>query len=86
MRTITVRLKSGQYFREGIEEVVVRHGVAAGVILSAVGGVQYAFLRMPKQDSGEHTVKKNRWTTRNRFVYRDALSGWLPHSRFRFRS
>ena len=58
MRTITVRLKPGQYFREGIEEVVARHGVAAGVILSAVGGVQYAFLRMPKQDSGEHTVKK----------------------------
>lgn len=58
MRTITVRLKPGQYFREGIEEVVARHGVAAGVILSAVGGVRYAFLRMPRQDSGEHTVKK----------------------------
>ncbi len=58
MRTITVRLKPGQYFREGIEEAVAKHGVAAGVILSAVGGVQYAFLRMPKQDSGEHIVKK----------------------------
>ncbi len=31
MRTITVRLKPGQYFREGVEEVVARHGVAAGV-------------------------------------------------------
>jgi len=57
MRQITVRLKSGQYFREGIEAVVAEHGIQAGVILSAVGGVRNAFLRMPKQGSGEHMIR-----------------------------
>jgi predicted DNA-binding protein with PD1-like motif len=58
MKQITVRLKPGQYFREGIEEAVREHQIQAGVILSAVGGVQSAFLRMPKEDSGEHIVRK----------------------------
>ncbi|MGB4833400.1 MAG: PPC domain-containing DNA-binding protein [Candidatus Moraniibacteriota bacterium] len=57
MRCITLRLKPGQFFREGIEQLAKEQHIQAGVVLSAVGGVKNAVLRMPKQDSGEHTVR-----------------------------
>ncbi len=58
MKTITVRLKEGQFFREEVERIVKEKGIRAGVILSAVGGIKNAALRVPKLDSGEHIVKQ----------------------------
>ena len=53
MKQITVRLKRGQDLKEGIVAIVKENNVKAGVILSAVGGVSKANLRMP----GGKTVK-----------------------------
>jgi predicted DNA-binding protein with PD1-like motif len=58
MKNITVRLKEGQFFREEIERVVREREIRAGVILSAVGGIKNANLRVPKFDTGEHVVKQ----------------------------
>jgi predicted DNA-binding protein with PD1-like motif len=57
MKCITLRLKPGQFFREGLEQLAQDQHIRAGVILSAVGGVRNAVLRMPKQGSGEHIVR-----------------------------
>ncbi len=58
MKNVTVRLKEGQFFREEIERIVKEKDIRAGVILSAVGGIKNAALRVPKLDSGEHIVKQ----------------------------
>lgn len=58
MKVITIRLKEGQFFREEIERIVREEGIRAGVILSAVGGIKNAALRVPKLDTGEHVVKQ----------------------------
>lgn len=56
MKNVTVRLKEGQFLREEIERIVKKRGIRAGVILSAVGGIKNAALRVPKLDTGEHIV------------------------------
>lgn len=57
MKTLTRRLKQGQFLREEIEKIVQEEGIQAGVILSVVGGIKNANLRMPVQENGEHEVK-----------------------------
>lgn len=46
MRQITKRLKRGQDLREGIESLVKENDIKAGVIISVVGGLKSAKLRM----------------------------------------
>lgn len=57
MKQITVRLQEGQFLREEIERITKEQDIRAGVILSLVGGVKNARLRMPKLETGEHTIK-----------------------------
>lgn len=58
MKQITVRLKEGQYLREEIERMAKEQGIQAGVVLSVVGGIKNAVLRMPRSTSGEHVIKR----------------------------
>ncbi len=48
MKQITFRLKPGQYLKEEIEKAAREKEISAGVLLSIVGGVQNAVLRMAK--------------------------------------
>lgn len=57
MNQITFRLQSGQYLKEEIERAAREKEIQAGVLLSVVGGLENAVLRMPKLDSGDHVVK-----------------------------
>lgn len=57
MKQITVRLQEGQFLREEIERIAKERDIRAGVILSLVGGVKNARLRMPKLETGEHIIK-----------------------------
>jgi len=59
MKQLSFRIKQGELFRESIERICTESGVKAGVILSAVGGFQKIFLRMPILPTQEkHTVKE----------------------------
>jgi predicted DNA-binding protein with PD1-like motif len=46
MKTVAFRLKPGQDLKTSIEEVVQTHGVTAGFIVTCVGGLQQACVRM----------------------------------------
>lgn len=59
MKQITVRLREGQFLREEIERIVAEQNIHAGVILSLVGGLRNARLRLPRLDTGEHIVKES---------------------------
>jgi len=58
MRQLTFRLKTGQFLKEEIEERVKAAGIRAGVLLSIVGGLQNAVLRMAGSTSKDQIVKK----------------------------
>jgi predicted DNA-binding protein with PD1-like motif len=58
MKSYTVRLKPGQFFKEEIERLVIEKNIKAGVILAAVGGLENAIFRTSKFDSGEHPIKE----------------------------
>lgn len=47
IRQITVRLKNGDDLREGIENILKENNVKAGALLSIVGSLSKATLRMP---------------------------------------
>ncbi len=57
MKQVTVRLKDGQFLREEIERVAREQNIQAGVILSVVGGLKNAHLRMPRLETGEHIIQ-----------------------------
>jgi len=46
MKQITKRLKPGQDLREEVEKLVKEHDIKAGVVVSLVGGLKSAKLRM----------------------------------------
>jgi len=46
MKQITKRLKPGQDLREEVEKLVKEHNIKAGTIISLVGGLKNANLRM----------------------------------------
>ena len=46
MKQITKRLKPGEDLRGGIEQMIKTHGIKAGCVLSIVGGLKNARLRM----------------------------------------
>ncbi len=57
MKQITFRLRNGQLLKEEIAKVAQERSIKAGVLLSIVGGLQNAVLRMPQLPSGEHATK-----------------------------
>lgn len=59
MKQITKRLLRGQDLRKGIEEMVREHGVKAGVLLSVVGSLKKAVLRMPQPNPD--VLKTREW-------------------------
>lgn len=58
MKQLTFRLKPGQLLREEIVKVVKERHIQAGVLLSVVGGLEYAILRMAGATPGNQIVKK----------------------------
>ncbi|HEA84467.1 MAG TPA: DNA-binding protein [Candidatus Wildermuthbacteria bacterium] len=58
MKQITFRLKPGQLLKEEIEKAARDQGVKAGVLLSIVGGLENAVLRMSGSEPGNQAVKK----------------------------
>lgn len=58
MKQITTRLKTGQDLRGGIEKLAKENNITAGVLLSAVGGLANARLRMPGSRPGNQIVKE----------------------------
>ena len=57
MRQISFRLKPGQFLKEEIEKMVVDRGIRAGVLLSIVGGIENAVLRMAGSMPGNNVIK-----------------------------
>jgi len=58
MKQITARLKHGDDLREGIERLVKQHDVQAGCILSMVGGLTKAHLRMAGSEPDNQIMKE----------------------------
>lgn len=58
MRQITVRLKPDEDLRGGIERMAKEHGVRAGCVLSIVGGVKQAKLRMAGSTPEAQTMQE----------------------------
>ena len=58
MKQITKRLRPGQDLRKEIESMVKENGVKAGVLLSIVGSLRCAVLRMPQLASDVHKIKE----------------------------
>lgn len=46
MRQISIKLGHGELLKEAVEQAVKDHGVKAGIVLSAVGGMGKAVIRM----------------------------------------
>lgn len=57
MNQLTFRLKPGQLLKEEIEKAATEKGIKAGVLLSVVGGLGNAVLRMAGSDADNQTVK-----------------------------
>ena len=58
MKQITKRLHPNQDLRKEIENMVKESGVKAGVLLSIVGSLKTAVLRMPQLESDVHKTKE----------------------------
>lgn len=58
MKQLTFRLRSGQLLKEEIEKRTAAAGIKAGALLSIVGGLQNAVLRMAGSTSKNQIVKK----------------------------
>ncbi|MDO8566355.1 MAG: DNA-binding protein [Candidatus Moranbacteria bacterium] len=58
MRQLTFRLQPGQLLKEEIEKRAVESHIQAGVLLSIVGGLENAVLRMAGSEPDNQTVKK----------------------------
>lgn len=58
MKQITVRLKPSQLLKEEIEKTARAENIGAGVLLSIVGGLENAVLRMPGSTPEDPKVKK----------------------------
>lgn len=58
MRQLSFRLKPGEYLKEEIERRAKEHGVKAGVLLSIVGGLENAVLRMAGSEADHQIIKE----------------------------
>lgn len=60
MKQVTVRLKPGQLLKEEIERIAIAENISAGILLSIVGGLENAVLRMPGSTPKDQKVR--RWS------------------------
>ncbi len=58
MKQLTLRFKQGQDLRNEIEKIVTEKKIKAGVILTIVGSLERARLRMPGATPAKQVVKK----------------------------
>lgn len=58
MKQLTFRLKPGELLKEEIEKRTKENGIKAGVLLSVVGGLQNAVLRMAGATPDNQVIKK----------------------------
>lgn len=58
MKQLSFRLKPGQFLKEEIEKVAVEKEIKAGVLLSIVGSLENAVLRMAASEPDNQMVKK----------------------------
>jgi predicted DNA-binding protein with PD1-like motif len=58
MKQITFRLKPGQFLKEEIEKTAQEKNISAGVLLSVVGGLKLAVLRMAGAKPDDQPIKK----------------------------
>ena len=58
MNQLTFRLKPGQLLREEIEKTVTEYNIEAGVLLSIVGGLENAVLRMAGSEPDSKIVRE----------------------------
>lgn len=58
MKQLTFRLKPGQFLKEEIERKTKENNIEAGVLLSIVGGLENAILRMAGSDPDNQIIKK----------------------------
>ena len=58
MEQLTFRLKPGQLLREEIERKTKENNIKAGVLLSIVGGLENAMLRMAGSEPDNQVIKK----------------------------
>ncbi|MCR4311659.1 MAG: DNA-binding protein [Candidatus Uhrbacteria bacterium] len=57
MRQIAYRLRPGELLKESIEQKAIDESIGAGVLLSIVGGVKKAVLRMAGSEAHNSVVK-----------------------------
>jgi predicted DNA-binding protein with PD1-like motif len=60
MRQVSFRLRPGALLKEEIEGRAVKEGIKAGVLLSVVGGLDNAVLRMAGSDADNQKIRE--WT------------------------
>lgn len=58
MNQVSFRLKHGQFLREEIEARIKEHGIKAGVLLSIVGALEKAVMRMAGATPENQIVKE----------------------------
>lgn len=58
MHQLTFRLRPGQLLKEEIEKMVIDQDIKAGVLLSIVGGLENAVLRMAGSEPDNQIVKE----------------------------
>lgn len=58
MRQVSIRLEPGQDLRDEIEKLVEKENIKAGVLLSIVGGLGHARLRMAGSSPENHIMKE----------------------------
>jgi len=58
MRQITIRLKPKQYLKEEIEKIAKDYDIYAGALLSIVGGLENAKLRMAGTEPNNQIIKE----------------------------
>ena len=57
MKTIIFRLRPGQDLKKSIEDIVKKHDIKAGFIISCVGGIDQAVVRMAGAQPNKQDVR-----------------------------
>ncbi len=57
MKQLSIRLQPGQFLKEEIVRIAAEHDIRAGVLLSIVGGLERAVLRMAGSEPNDQVVR-----------------------------
>jgi len=58
MKQLTFRLKPGQFLKEEIKKIVEKNNIKAGILLSIVGSLKKAVLRMAGSEANNQIIKE----------------------------